>query len=389
MNLSIAQIYNKKSAETMIIVIGLFVLAGSAVFMLAAKNKSGIGGDLLPAENQAALESKKIDYISDRDNDKLPDTLEELLGTDSNNSDSDRDGYLDEEEIRNGYSPFVSAPLGKYDSGQFEKIKSDIKNYNPEVYENIFGKQDEKPAIDHPVLTPVISPAVSGLPAVSPANSPVPAVLKEKNINKDWAYILYVPPDLDRAKSYPLVMIFYGAGGIISDSVDNWRAEADKNSFIIAALEPYEKKYPGGSVVIAYPWSEANDFALSALRDIKKDYNIDEKNIFLQGYSTGAATAYIVALENEIRFKGVITVGGYLPLEAGIIDKLINSNDLNFYVIHGANDAKVKSTIAQEKTLLPYGAKMKFVTLPDFSTGEYPIEEQENIADWMNGLIWY
>ncbi len=115
----------------------------------------------------------------------------------------------------------------------------------------------------------------------------------------------------------------------------------------------------------------------------------DEKNIFLQGYSTGAATAYIVALEGGIKFKGVIPIGGYLPLEAGIIDKLVNSNDLNFYVIHGSNDAKVKAAIAQEKTLLPYGAKMKFATLPNFSTSEYPLEEQENIAKWMNGLIWH
>jgi len=43
----------------------------------------------------------------DSDSDGLNNTLEEKLKTDPNNSDSDGDGYLDKEEILNGYNPLV------------------------------------------------------------------------------------------------------------------------------------------------------------------------------------------------------------------------------------------------------------------------------------------
>lgn len=392
MILSNFPINNKKLAETIIVIIGLFVLAGGIVFFAIRK---GNGEEKI--NSTLAINQEIIDNNLDSDSDGLPDNLEKTLGTDPENSDTDSDGYKDGEEIKNGYSPLAAAPDGKYNFDEFEKIKTEIKNFSPEIYENIFGeKKEENTAIISPSPAPIISPASSLTVLISPAPessiipspeaSISPSVLKEKNINKDWAYFLYIPSDFDAVKNYPLVLVFYGISGAISDSIDNWRGEADKNGFIVAVLLPYEKKYPSGNVVTSYPWAEASEFAVSVLKDIKKEYKIDDKNIFMEGYSTGAATAYIVALENQIKFKGVIAIGGYLPLEAGIVGKLINSNDMNFYIIHGANDVNVKTTMAQEKTLLQYGAKMNFVTLPDFSTSEYPVSEQENIMEWMKGL---
>jgi hypothetical protein len=62
---------------------------------------------------------------SDYDDDGLPDKMEEALGTDSYNSDSDLDGYLDGEEVKNGYNPLGSGKL-KTDSGLVEKLKGKI-----------------------------------------------------------------------------------------------------------------------------------------------------------------------------------------------------------------------------------------------------------------------
>lgn len=390
MNLSITQIYSKKFAVIVFVVVGLFVLAGGCTLLKAAKNsaKPGIGPSLSAAQED---NNKKTDISLDSDGDGLPDSLEKILETNPKSSDTDSDGYKDGEEVKNGYSPLVSGPRGKYESEQFKKIKRDIQNFSPEVYKSIFGKK-EKNTASIP-FNSISAISLDSSPAVSSALTPVPvvfpslAVLKEKSINKNWSYVLYVPPNFDAAKDYPLVLIFYGTSGMTSDSIDNWRNEADKNGFIVAALKPYEKKYPSGNVVESYPWDEASGFASSALKDIKKEHKINEKNIFLEGYSTGAATAYIVALESGIKFKGIIAIGGYLPLEAGIIEKLINANGLNFYVIHRANDADLKAIIAQEKTLAQYGAKMNFVTLPDVAAGEYPAAERENIAEWMNGLM--
>jgi hypothetical protein len=50
-------------------------------------------------------------FAHDADRDGLSDTLEEALGTNSDDADSDSDGYADAEEIEHGYSPVGSATI--------------------------------------------------------------------------------------------------------------------------------------------------------------------------------------------------------------------------------------------------------------------------------------
>ncbi len=403
MNLFKFPINGKNPAGIALFAAGLFVLAGGIVFLSSAKNNNELDIQSVKGAKQLSSSIGETDGKLDADNDGLLDDLETILGTDIQKADTDGDGYEDGEEVENGYNPLAVAPGGKYTLSEFEKIKIDIQNFDQEVYAGLFGKEENNAIIPisamltiSPVISPtavisstpapVISPAVLVSPTPTPEISPVLGLLKEKNINKDWSYLLYIPSGFDKTKEYPLILVFSGAGSVISDVVDNWRGEADKNGFIVAALLPYEKKYPSGNIVESYPWGEADDFAVSVLKGIKKEYKVDGNNIFLAGYFTGATTAYIVALEGGIKFKGVIPIGGYLPLEAGIVNKLINADGLNFYVIHGGNDIDLKTMVAQEKTLVQYGAKMSFVTLPDIMISEYSAEEQEHIAEWMNGL---
>ena len=46
----------------------------------------------------------------DSDHDGLPDRVEQIIGTDLNDSDTDRDGYLDGQEFFQGYTPTSTLP---------------------------------------------------------------------------------------------------------------------------------------------------------------------------------------------------------------------------------------------------------------------------------------
>ncbi|MCX6745738.1 MAG: fibronectin type III domain-containing protein [Candidatus Parcubacteria bacterium] len=81
---------------------------GSSAY--SALRKFGLGitnADL--AKIPVGIESRFQD--TDTDGDKLPDKLEEGLGTNPNSQDSDGDGYLDVTEIQNGYDPLGSGKL--------------------------------------------------------------------------------------------------------------------------------------------------------------------------------------------------------------------------------------------------------------------------------------
>ncbi|MBU4257108.1 thrombospondin type 3 repeat-containing protein [Patescibacteria group bacterium] len=61
----------------------------------------------------------------DQDGDGLPDKMEEAIGADTNNSDSDGDGYLDGEEARNGYNPLGKGKMA-IDNNLTETVKGKI-----------------------------------------------------------------------------------------------------------------------------------------------------------------------------------------------------------------------------------------------------------------------
>lgn len=319
-----------------------------------------------------------VNNSNDSDNDGLPDRVENILRTNPENADTDRDGYRDLEEIKNGYSPLVAGADGKLSSDSLNELKEKIRSADEALYKKIFESQGD-PSLPNSSFGAISSSSVS--PVLLEA-----AIYKEEvPLNKNWKYSLYVPRGIDIAQPHYLLVGFHGFGGKAKDYIDLWKAEADKKGFIVAVLQAYPKKYPDGNVVESYPWSEVGDFADAVLADVKKNYKIDENNIFLTGHSAGASTAYIVALNGGMKAKGIIAIDGYLPLEAGIVNKLRNARNINFLVIHGANDTEVNAVVEQEKTLLKYGANMEFKTIPDLAH-EYPLSEQENIVKWMYGL---
>ena len=67
------------------------------------------------------------DNKKDSDRDGIPDCIEEYIGTDLNNQDTDGDGYLDLEEIKNGYNPLGE---GKVDQDFLELLYTSPDIYN-------------------------------------------------------------------------------------------------------------------------------------------------------------------------------------------------------------------------------------------------------------------
>ncbi len=90
----------------------------------AALRQFGLGisnSDL--AKIPVGIEDRFVD--KDSDNDGLADKLEEGLGTDPNNPDSDGDGFSDGEEVKNGFNPLGSGKIA-VDNNLVNRLKGRI-----------------------------------------------------------------------------------------------------------------------------------------------------------------------------------------------------------------------------------------------------------------------
>jgi len=70
----------------------------------------------------------------DSDGDGLFDAMEEIVGTDKNNKDTDGDGYEDLAELKKGFNPLVKTPGDKFDDSSYFEIKNRIKDADPDFF---------------------------------------------------------------------------------------------------------------------------------------------------------------------------------------------------------------------------------------------------------------
>lgn len=83
-------------------------------------------------------------------------------------------------------------------------------------------------------------------------------------------------------------------------------------------------------------FANAERHAEERIGEIMKQQRVDHHNVFLMGFSQGAAMSTMIALRGRIKVKGVVAMSGFLP---AIVRKWEEINPQpNFLVTHGTND---------------------------------------------------
>ncbi len=150
-----SMIYNSKKnskKKVLMLILVLIILAVAGFIYFSVLNKDS--GKLPSEENTEIMESKEVDKNLDSDQDRLPDYLEEIIGTDKNNFDTDGDGYSDFDEIKNGYNPLT---VEKYSAEDWQGLKDKIKVADPSFFE----KELRTPAVDNNLDTGLIKNTIT------------------------------------------------------------------------------------------------------------------------------------------------------------------------------------------------------------------------------------
>jgi enterochelin esterase-like enzyme len=203
-------------------------------------------------------------------------------------------------------------------------------------------------------------------------------------------YTVYVPPDYDASKSWPLMIVLHGGSsngnlflGVVLGNNMDWK------TYDAHLWDRYDPKWsppfivaaPDGYGQVLWRWMGEQD-VLDVIDDIARNYNVDQDRVVLSGLSNGGVGAYAIGSRHAWRFSTVQAMAGapswimyagpgsVTPLEAKLMrpwsamDLAENWYDTDFRYYHGDVDpGPMKPAFIHEldamlaKTKIPHTGK--------------------------------
>ncbi len=202
-------------------------------------------------------------------------------------------------------------------------------------------------------------------------------------------YVVFIPKEYDVSKNYPLLVYLHGS--------------ASDETNLLAAKQIIPKGFialcPNGrGKSNCYSWDFAQTDIAESIDAVIKSYSIDEKNIFLAGFSMGGYGVYRTYYETPEKFKALAIFSGHPNLANEF------SSNSNFYpdfrlkqyynifksipmfIFHGKKDSNCFYNITEKFVfdLINAHTNVKFVTEQD-AGHELPNKQTLDIFfDWVN-----
>jgi len=158
-------------------------------------------------------------------------------------------------------------------------------------------------------------------------------------------YLVHLPPAYDRAKSWPVVLVFHGGGGHGEQMarMTGFSGKADREGFI--AVYPngsgrWQNRFLTWNAGNCCAWAYENriddvGFIRALIGQLKKDYAVDEKRVFATGISNGGMMSYRLACELSDRIAAIGPVAGAQNVDCR------PAQPISVIILHGTADLHV------------------------------------------------
>jgi polyhydroxybutyrate depolymerase len=155
------------------------------------------------------------------------------------------------------------------------------------------------------------------------------------------SYALVPPQDFDAEKSYPLVVVFHGAGG---SGIELLKATGLKD---LASEQGYLIAFPNG---VEQGWgyldkeeqhtrevyTEDWNFFTALVDDTANFAQVDPSRVYVIGFSNGGSLAYRIMCEHPDRVAGVVVIAS--TLSSYTADQCINTAPVPLMMVLGTAD---------------------------------------------------
>lgn len=156
--------------------------------------------------------------------------------------------------------------------------------------------------------------------------------------------ITYAPKSLDSTKASPLVFNFHGGGMSALEQMfyTEMNKSAETHGFIVVYPQGINKDWNVGFDMDYDKGTDDVSFVKAILKQLKKEYKIDEKAIFATGLSRGGFFTYRLAVEMPETFAAIAAIGAPMPNQ---VKERHNSNEkVAVLLAQGDTDVIVKPT---------------------------------------------
>lgn len=170
-------------------------------------------------------------------------------------------------------------------------------------------------------------------------------------------YRLFVPPNYDPEKSYPLVLFHHGGGGAGNDNrsqlegacVREWirpEAQAKYPCLIVApqfpGKEEFARKERGKKGKGKIDGMQLQIRTIHEILDsLEKEYSIDKNREYVTGLSFGGDCTWFSLFERPNRFAAAVPICGGYTLDSSAAERAKAFADLPLWIFHGDADKVV------------------------------------------------
>jgi len=196
-------------------------------------------------------------------------------------------------------------------------------------------------------------------------------------------------------EKFPTLIMLHGRGANEHD-LFGLAEYLDERLLVISARAPYPFQYGGGFTwydILEVGRPEPKMFAESYKRlnqffdDVKKNYPVDESNIFLLGFSMGTMMSYSLALTRPDEIAGVIANSGYVPEETDLQFQWNNLNGTSFFVAHGTHDPIIPVSMGRRARFLFEQSNADLMYKEYSMAHQISDESLRDMAQWLSSKL--
>jgi len=226
-----------------------------------------------------------------------------------------------------------------------------------------------------------------GTPALFPIGKIVRLAHRSKIDNTLQPYSIFIPESYEKNVPTPLFVSLHGSG-VDEKRTIQYVTRVLQNRLNCVILSPKARGLSDW-----YLGDSGRD-VIECIDHLKKLYNIDERNIILDGFSVGGYGAWRLGLRYPDLFKAVIIRSGAVaaPFHLRgdmIIDLLDKGKGLNIFIVHGDKDNAVPVENARKavEKLNKLGIKHSYIEVKGAAHGGY--DKWADILEWLKNILRY